>query len=374
MSLVLLMLSAVLTGCGGGGSSSDDSSDDPGGNGGSDDSTTEFKTSTDVAQEIAVFSSIMGQADVIDTEDSPVPSQSNGDQSWLANNLAKAGNPVDDISQSLEKIDQQFSVPCPDGGNQSLSYGSNEYAFEYMSPASSYDISYGKIIANDCTVSLPAGDSVSGVDLGSVITTLTYDGTAQAGAEEVASDTDVPDYRFLVYGTDGIPYHQEISEVYAADSTLIFTSLVDWLMRLEIESVNGVATARFYSDLYSSVEFFDGQFEDRNYAMSIIVGSEDLPMEYSKNRNTGTTSLAGSYEWTIGNCTKQRTISTEKPIIYANDYDFTDGSVHVSTAVDSIVIDFNADGSATVELTDGSVITVTAAEIAQAKEIPTVCE
>ena len=355
----IVLTSMIMTACGGSGSN-DGSTDDIT----SGDQDGSLKTSTEVAQEIAMVNGMIEQgAMVYPDELTTIAAASNG----LDSNVEKT-------QSAVEKINHEITLPCPSGGNQTYAVGENEYDFQYFPAASDFDISYGAITADECVSVLQDLDSVSGYDLGVVTTTITVDGTLAAGYDSSYDSFDAAGFGFITFGdTNGTSYHQEVTEVSNTDDSTVYEGTIDWLMQLEVEQTDRVSTTLFWSELFTSHKFYNSAGAYTDFDLNIIYGSQTEPMQYQRDSNTGTVSLQGSYSYSVGDCTIERTVDTSLPLLLDAEDEFTNGSLVVSSSVDSVVIEFNGDGSASVELTDGSTIVVTAEEIRAAKRNPPRC-
>ncbi len=353
----------ALAACGGGGGSNGSSSNalsnnNLGNNG------PGLKTGPEIAQEVAVVSGLLAQTDAL------------GSAGNLP--LGSAGKPVlTAFNKARQKIDIQATLDCDESGQATVIHGSDEYQFSYFTPPSSTSVSYYEMDNQNCVFVYYDEPSLSDPNASSVDVTIVSDGSLAIGN----SNSLGPNYGFTTMGEEsGAEYYQEVSEVSAIDGSAVSDSTVYSRMRLETESDDGINTARLWLEMASSTEFYRSELAHLSGQRDITAGTPQFPMEIVHNENTGNMTIDGDYEYQGEDCSVARAIETTQPLLVSNftinaaSGAFIDGEVVISDSADSVVVQFNGDGSATVELTNGDVIEISAEALGEALSNPPVCE
>ena len=348
----------VLSACGGGsgGSNTNQTSNNSG---------PGLKTGPEIAQEIAVVSGFLMQVNSLGS-DGILPISAKSLPALAINNKIQS------------KIDIETSVPCGDGGQVSIANGSDEYDFQYFTLTNDTSVSYSKLVNQDCIFVYYGEQSLSDPDAGAVDLTMVFDGTLEIGGN---FSTSGPNYQFITMGEEnGGYYYQEISEVSASDGSAVTDTTASTRMRLETETDGGVNTTRLWLDTSSSVQFYRSELAHLSGQRDVIAGSEQYPMEIINNTNTGTTAITGDYQYQGDDCSVSRGIETTEPLLLgssaldAYQSTFIDGQLVISDSTDSVTVQFNSDGSASVAFTDGSSITLSLLDLSDALNNPPQCE
>lgn len=314
------------------------------GGSGSDDGT--LKSKNDVLRELSVLDSA---TDFV-ARAAPDEGSSSSSRQPLLDLLGALG--FGQLTGTRPQASSSTIENCNEAGTRTDEKGNIERQFVYIG-VGTYPVNFERMTAAGC-------QEVSNSD--GITNIIIADGVSEIG--ESYGDTTDGSYSYATAGVNGTAYSTALSQV--RNGVTISTS-----QRMIEGTEESYKTNESINTAAVTVIDYDNQDGDGTHASGHFAsGNQATPFRTSLERATGALTLDGPYEYSSLACkgalVTVSTATSVTSVLQDDKYMTTGGEFHFLLGGESATVVFNADGSATYQLSNGKDGSLSQSELAQA--------